>query len=125
LIHTHAILGNLGMQADALRGDFAVTHQAVLLLGNGFIITSLVWAGTVAFIVDGALRRAAALMAIGAAASLFGVMHSPYENGRLFFPWSTDLSAPWLVSGAYAAVVGWLLLIAARPADRTTPPGGA
>lgn len=125
VIHTQAILGNLGMQADALKGDFVATHQAVLLLGNGFIITSLVWAGTVAFIVDGALHRAAALMAIGAAASLFGVMHSPYENGRLFFPWSTDLSAPWLVSSAYAAVVGWLLLIAARPADRTTPPGGA
>ncbi len=123
VIHTHAILGNLGLQADALKGEFAGTHQAALLLGNGFIVTSLVWAGALAFIIDGALRPAAAMMAAGAAASLFGIMHSPYENGRLFFPWSTDLSTPWLLSGAYAAVVCWLLLMATRPGSREAPHG--
>ncbi len=118
LIHTHAILGNLGVQADALKGEFAATHQAVLVLGNGFIVTALVWAGTLAFVIDGALRRAAALTAAGAVASLFGVMHSPYENGRLFFPWSTEMAMPWLLAGAYAAVFCWLLLMATRPAAR-------
>jgi AGZA family xanthine/uracil permease-like MFS transporter len=118
LIHTNAVLGNLGAQASALQGEFAATHHAVLLLGNGFIVTALVWAGSLAFIIDGLLFRAAALMMAGGVASLFGVMHSPYENGRLFLPWLTDTATPWMLCAAYAAVACWLLVMAARPTLR-------
>jgi AGZA family xanthine/uracil permease-like MFS transporter len=118
LIHTNAILGNLGLQASALKGEFVASHQAVLLLGNGFIVTALVWAGALAFIIDGLLRRAAALMMAGGVAALFGVMHSPYENGRLFWPWLIATPVPWLLFASYAAVACWLLLMAARATPR-------
>jgi AGZA family xanthine/uracil permease-like MFS transporter len=118
LIQTNAVLGNLGLQASALRGEFGTTHHAILLLGNGFIVTALVWAGALAFIIDGHLRRAAALMAVGGIAALFGVMHSPYDNGRLFLPWLADTPTPWMLCAAYAAVSGWFFLMAARPTSR-------
>ncbi|MEW6684291.1 MAG: MFS transporter [Nitrospirota bacterium] len=121
LIQTNALLGNLGLQASALKGEFVATHQAILLLGNGFIVTALVWAGALAFIIDGALRRAAVLMAVGGVAALFGVMHSPFDNGRLFWPWLVETSTPWMLFAAYAAVSCWLLLMAARPTAREYP----
>lgn len=124
LIHTNAVLGNLGVQASALKGEFAATHHAVLLLGNGFIVTALVWAGSLAFIIEGLLFRAAALMMVGGAAALFGVMHSPYENGRLFLPWLADTSTPWMLCAAYAAASCWLLVMAVRPTSRESPPHG-
>jgi AGZA family xanthine/uracil permease-like MFS transporter len=113
LIQTNAVLGNLGLQASALKGEFGATYQAILLLGNGFIVTALVWAGALAFIIDGLLRRAAALMALGGMAALFGAMHSPYDNGRLFLPWLAQTPMPWMLCAAYAAVSCGLLLMAA------------
>jgi AGZA family xanthine/uracil permease-like MFS transporter len=125
LIQTNAILGNLGLQSSALKGEFAASHQAVLILGNGFIVTALVWAGALAFIIDGLLVRAAALMAVGGVAALFGVMHSPYENGRLLWPWLIETPTPWLLFAAYAAVACWLLLMAARATVRDHPDHGS
>jgi AGZA family xanthine/uracil permease-like MFS transporter len=121
LIQTNALMGNLGVQPSALQGEFAGTYRALLLLGNGFVVTALVWAGTVAFIIDGRLRRAAALMAAGAVAALFGVMHSPYENGRLLLPWLADTTMPWVLCAAYLAVSGWLLLMAGRVTGPSAP----
>ncbi len=122
LIQTNAVLGNLGLQASALQGEFAGTYRAIVLLGNGFIVTALVWAGALAFIIDGRLRHAAALMAVGGVAALFGVMHSPFENGRLFVPWLVETHTPWILGAAYAAVAMWLLLMATRPTLREPPP---
>jgi AGZA family xanthine/uracil permease-like MFS transporter len=125
LIQTNAILGNLGLPASALKGEFGATYQAILLLGNGFIVTALVWAGALAFIIDGLLRRAAALMAAGGVAALFGVMHSPYDNGRLFLPWLVETPTPWMLCAAYGAVSCWLLLMAAHPTTRDHPAHGS
>jgi AGZA family xanthine/uracil permease-like MFS transporter len=121
LIQSNALMGNLGVQPSALRGEFAGTYRAVLLLGNGFVATALVWAGTVAFIIDGRLRRAAALTAAGAVAVLFGVMHSPYDNGRLFLPWLAETQTPWVLCAAYAAVSCWLLVMARRVTGPAIP----
>jgi AGZA family xanthine/uracil permease-like MFS transporter len=121
LIQSNALMGNLGVQPSALQGEFAGTYRSLLLLGNGFVVTALVWAGTVAFIIDGRLRRAAALTAAGSVAALFGVMHSPYENGRLFLPWLAESSTPWMLCAAYLAVSGWLLLMARRVSGPATP----
>ena len=114
LIQMTGLMGHLGIQSSAFHGDFAGTYRAILVLGNGFIITALLWGGALAFIIDRRLRRAAGLMAIGAAAVLVGLIHSPYDNGRLFLPWQADTSTPWVLSVAYLAVAGWLWLMAMR-----------
>jgi len=47
-------------------------------------------------------------------AVLVGLIHSPYDNGRLFLPWQADTSTPWVLSVAYLAVASWLWLMAMR-----------
>ncbi len=111
VIQMHGLMGNLGVHSSAFQGDFAGTYHALLLLGNGFIVTALLWSGALAFILDGRLRRAALIMGAGALAALVGLIHSPYENGHLFLPWETDTATPWMVSSAYLAVASWLWLM--------------
>jgi AGZA family xanthine/uracil permease-like MFS transporter len=114
LIQMTGLMGHLGIQSSAFHDDFAGTYRAILVLGNGFIITALLWGGTLAFIIDRRLRRAAGLMATGAGAVLVGLIHSPYDNGRLFLPWQAGISTPWVLSVAYLTVAGWLWLMAMR-----------
>ena len=60
-------------------------------------------------------------MAAGAVAVLFGVMHSPYDNGRLFLPWLAETQTPWVLCAAYAAVSCWLLVMARRVTGPAVP----
>ena len=57
-------------------------------LSAGFIVTSLLWAGMTAALVDRRLRQAGGWAAAAALFTLFGIIHSPYPDGRLFTPWN-------------------------------------
>ncbi|WDT81919.1 MAG: hypothetical protein MPW14_09465 [Candidatus Manganitrophus sp.] len=85
LIQMNGLLGHLGKRASDLQGETALTYQAMLFLSNGFIVSSLLWGGALAEIIDRRLRRAALFFGIAGAMALFGVIHSPFEDGRLFF----------------------------------------
>jgi adenine/guanine/hypoxanthine permease len=60
----------------------------IVALGNGFIITSMIWAGFVAALVDKRTLAAVATLAAGALMTLFGVMHSVEPSGALYWPWA-------------------------------------
>jgi len=97
------VLGNLGKSGADLVGDMAATWQATLLLGNGFIVTSLMWGAAFAALLDHAPRRSAAWLAGCGLLSLFGVIHSPLASGALFWPWQAD-SIVWHVAAGYAVM---------------------
>ncbi|WP_425618217.1 permease [Anatilimnocola sp. NA78] len=56
------------------------------ILSNGFIVTSVIWASALAAAIDRQLFRSSAFFAIAAGLTLFGVMHSPLADGRMFWP---------------------------------------
>jgi AGZA family xanthine/uracil permease-like MFS transporter len=68
----------------------AAEVQTLRILSNGFIVTSLLWASALAAIIDRRLSIAATFFAVTAAATLFGVIHSPYSDGHMFFPWQIE-----------------------------------
>jgi len=69
-------------------GPLAIDLFSVRILAAGFIVTSLVWAGLLAALIDRNLRAAAGWCVAAAAGTLFGVIHSPFADGRLFVPWA-------------------------------------
>jgi AGZA family xanthine/uracil permease-like MFS transporter len=69
-------------------GPLARDLFSMRLLASGFIVTSLLWAGLLAALIDRKLWAAASWCLAAAACSLFGVIHSPFADGRLFLPWS-------------------------------------
>ena len=52
------------------------------MLGNGFIVTALLWGSALVAIIERRLRVAAAVLAIAAVATLFGLIHSPLPERR-------------------------------------------
>ena len=110
LIQVHSVMGNVGLDASALKGEAAVTYHALVILANGFIISSLLWGASLAKIIDHELRPAAGFLLIGAAGSFFGVIHSPFPDGRLFLPWRVPSLDPIAITVAYLIMAGILIL---------------
>jgi AGZA family xanthine/uracil permease-like MFS transporter len=118
LLQSNMLLAALGRTAADLTGEAAAGYQALVLLGNGFIITSLLWAAALSKVIDHRFKIAAGYMAAASGASLIGLIHSPYANGRLFWPSLWQLSAPgatpWLMATAYLLVAGVFLGLSVR-----------
>jgi AGZA family xanthine/uracil permease-like MFS transporter len=57
-------------------------------LGNGFILTAMLWGAFVAKLVDRALRPAAIYALLCAVLTFFGVIHSALPDGTMYLPWT-------------------------------------
>ena len=99
----------------AQTGAHGLPELAVLVtLGNGFIITAMLWATALVAMVEGRLRAAAGVLLLCAGLSLVGVVHSVDPRGGVYLPWSLDgLRAviAWQFAGGYAALAALLGLL--------------
>lgn len=95
---------------DASQG---ISELAVInVLGNGFIITSMIWASFLVAMIDGKLGRAASIVLLGGALTLFGVIHSVTPAGNLYLPWLLDPLSREIAlqfAGAYLVLAAVLL----------------
>lgn len=98
-----------------LRGDLAAEYSTVLALGNGFILTAMLWGALGANLADRRLVRAAVFVGICALFSLFGIIHSVDPNGRLYLPWLLETTLPYRIAGGYAAFGLLIVLLGIRP----------
>jgi len=112
----HIQIGSLlGASAPPLTGE---AYTTLLVLGNGFILTAVLWAWALAAIIDRQFLTATAVFALASAASLFGLIHSPLPSGALFWPWALASPLPRQLAGAYgvlAALMGVAAMGAGRP----------
>jgi AGZA family xanthine/uracil permease-like MFS transporter len=111
LIEVNSFLAAMGRSAAELTGEGRASFQDLLVLGNGFVVTALLWGWALAAIIDGRLERAAAVFAACSVATLFGLIHSPLANGALFLPWSAEGSAAATLAAAYGVAGGLLILM--------------
>jgi AGZA family xanthine/uracil permease-like MFS transporter len=95
------LLGELGKKGADLHGAVAAGYKTTLILGNGFIVTSLLWGAAFASLLDHNMKRGALFLAICAVATLFGVIHSPLESGTMFLPWSPPEPVVWHLAAGY------------------------
>lgn len=58
------------------------------VLGNGFIITSMLWGGALALLIDRQLLRSGLFFLVLALLTSVGIIHSVHPSGGLFFPWA-------------------------------------
>jgi AGZA family xanthine/uracil permease-like MFS transporter len=120
LIELGGVLGALGRSAAELTGEAAATYRALLVLGNGFILTAVLWGSAVVFIIERRPGALAVVFAICSLATLVGLVHSPLPSGAVFWPWTAGaplaLAAP--LAGAYGVLSALALLAAAHPRTR-------
>ncbi|MFO0924455.1 MAG: permease [Pirellulales bacterium] len=78
--------------------------QIATLLSSGFVVTSLLWASSLALAIDRRLWAAAGFTATAGVFTLFGIIHSPMAGGSLHVP----IPIPGIPEG-------WVLAEASRP----------
>jgi AGZA family xanthine/uracil permease-like MFS transporter len=120
LIETGGLLSALGVSPARLTGEAAQTHQALLVLGNGFILTSVIWGWALVTIIEQRFAVTGVLFAFASAAALFGVIHSPEPTGALVWPWAPPSAVPARLAGAYGALAAVCWLAATRAGVRAT-----
>ena len=62
----------------------------VVALGNGFIITSMIWTAVLVKLIDRRLRSAAIFLVAGGTLSIFGVIHSVRLDAGMYCLWRLD-----------------------------------
>ncbi|HMY47374.1 MAG TPA: hypothetical protein PKX74_17980, partial [Leptospiraceae bacterium] len=63
-------------------------YQVIGVLGQGFILTSMVWAATVAYLIEKRFLAASIAMMAAAVFTFFGFMHSVFPDGNVYLPWT-------------------------------------
>jgi AGZA family xanthine/uracil permease-like MFS transporter len=114
------LLAGVGKSPGDLAGEAARTWHALLLLGNGFILTAVVWGAAMAAILDRRFAGSALAFAVASVATSFGIMHSPLPSGAVFWPWAPPGPEPLQLAGAYGllAVLSGLAGLSRRRAAR-------
>lgn len=74
-----------------------------IALGNGFILTAMLWGAVVACMTDRKLKQCVAYLVVLAGLSLFGVIHSVDPDGRMYSP-TANLAPAYLIEPFLAEV---------------------
>ena len=107
---------------STLPTETAETIRVLQLLGNGFIVTALLWGAAAAALIDQRFRTSAAYLLAASVLCLFGVMHSAAPQATLFLPWKATAGSTisFHIAAAYLALALTILIL-----PRLAPQGAA
>jgi AGZA family xanthine/uracil permease-like MFS transporter len=94
-------------------------------LGNGFVLTAMLWGAFVAKLIDRQLRSASLYLFISAVLTFFGVIHSALPEGNMYVPWSLPGLArriPYQFTTAYLVLAAMLVVLSFTEASREPAP---
>lgn len=100
-------------------------------LGNGFILTAMLWGAFMAELIDRNLKKASLYLWICAVFSFFGIIHSAIPDGNMYFPWhlaSPAIRVPYQFTAAYVVLALMLLALSFTRESKEKPeeePGGS
>jgi AGZA family xanthine/uracil permease-like MFS transporter len=112
-IYTGQLLG-AGAKPDP---TLAAQVSTMSIVGQGFILTAMLWGAAVAFLLDNRPGAVAATFGLLAAFSLFGVIHSVDPDGGLQLP----SARPVEIAAAYCLTGVVLVGLMSRDSRRTGP----
>jgi AGZA family xanthine/uracil permease-like MFS transporter len=98
-----------------------------IALGNGFILTAMLWGGFLAELIDRHLKRSSAYLLILAVLSFFGIVHSASPDGMMNLPWNLIGIAqkiPYQFTSAYLVFSIMLLVFSFTKESREPMPEG-
>ena len=93
----------------ALPGKALPELLIIVALGNGFIITAMLWGAFLAELIDRRLKNSAAYLAVLGVLAFFGIIHSSMPDGMMYLPWNLTGMArqvPYQFAAAYIALAG-------------------
>ncbi len=111
LIQWNSLLAALHISPEALPSTQQASYHALTQLANGFIVTSMLWSTVIIDLIDRRRGRVLVICLLASALTLFGVIHSPYADGRLFLPDATTPRSAWALAAGYVLLgaVTWAI----------------
>jgi len=85
-----------------------------IAMGNGFILTAMLWGGFLAEMIDRQLTKSSIYLAILALFSFFGVIHSSSPDGNMYLPWllnGTAQDIPYQFTAGYLVLAVMIFLL--------------
>lgn len=85
-----------------------------IALGNGFILTAMLWGGFLAKLIDRKIKSASAYLTIMGILTYFGIIHSALPDGSMYLPWKLTEPAnqvPFQFATAYIVFAAILFLL--------------
>ncbi len=95
----------------------------IVALGNGFILTAMLWGAFIAELIDRRLKVASVYLVVLAVLSFFGIVHSVMPSGAMYLPWNLGVESriPYEFSMAYL-VLGLLFFVLSFTPESKEPP---
>jgi AGZA family xanthine/uracil permease-like MFS transporter len=95
-------------------------------LGNGFILTAMLWGAFLAEMIDRRLKRCAFYLVVLAFLAFFGVVHSSTPEGKMYLPWNIadplGRTIPYQFALGYLVLAALVLLLSLSKESREAPP---
>jgi len=119
LNYTHTKVSELYFKLDAtaqaaLGADWMSGYFLLGAMSRGYILTSLVWAALVVWVIDKKMMRAAGAAFAAAIFTEFGIIHSVLGSSAMYLPWAIpDLGGAEILAHRLAAgyfIAGLMLL---------------
>jgi adenine/guanine/hypoxanthine permease len=110
------------IQLMAATGKELPEVLVTVAVGNGFILTAMLWGAFLAVLIDKRFKLATLYLAILGVFTFFGVVHSVLPEGSVYLPWNlaTPLqrAIPYQFTTAYLALAAVILLLSFGNKDR-------
>ncbi len=90
-------------------------------LGNGFILTAMLWGAFMAELIDRRLKAASAYLWILAGFAFVGIVHSAMPDGSMYWPWTLSepaIQVPYQFAAGYAALAVMMFALSFTKASR-------
>jgi AGZA family xanthine/uracil permease-like MFS transporter len=108
------------------RGPELPEVLVTVALGNGFILTAMLWGAFLAEMIDRRMRRCAAYLGILAVFTFFGVVHSALPEGSMYLPWTLPdglaRTVAYQFALGYVVLAVLVLLLSLSRESREAPP---
>jgi AGZA family xanthine/uracil permease-like MFS transporter len=96
----------------------------IVALGNGFILTGMLWGAFLAKLIDRQLKAASAYLWILAGFTFVGIIHSAIPDGSMYWPWTLPAPAnqvPYQFTAGYAALAVMIFLLSFTKGSKEAP----
>ncbi|MCX7944514.1 MAG: MFS transporter [Deltaproteobacteria bacterium] len=87
LLNYNSIIGSLAN--TNIPDNIKTEHNILKIIGNGFILTSLLWGALMTYIIERKLKDFVVTLIFIMLFTLCGLIHSPLSDGSMFLPWDS------------------------------------
>ncbi len=85
-VQVNTFIGFFGKTMADLSGDLLKTYRAITVLGNGFILTAMLWGSLVSFLIRKKIKGFVFVSIVLIVFTLTGLIHSVNPDGSIYLP---------------------------------------